>query len=364
MNWLMIAEIGGRVVVFLLGGWLVLRTLVSATVSFVLPRSAPDPITRVVFLAIRKLFDLRTNRAQTYADRDRAMALYAPISLLALPPVWLALVWLGFSALFWAGGSDPFLAAQDSGSSLLTLGFAPLSSPWAVGLAFVEASIGLVLVALLIAYLPTMYAAFARRETAVTLLEVRAGSPPSAVQMFLRYRRIHNLDEMGALWASWEIWFADIEESHTSLAALSFFRSPQPDRSWVTAAGTILDAASLANAVLDIEHDPRADLCIRAGYIALCRISDFFGIAYNAHPQATDSISVTRGEFDMACDEMAEGGVPLKADRDQAWRDFVGWRVNYDTVLLSLAGLTMAPYAPWSSDRGLRPALPKILQKR
>ncbi len=364
MDWVLIGGIAGRVVVFVLGLWLVLRTLVSATVSFVLPRSAPDAITRVVFLVVRGLFDLRTNRARSYAARDRAMALYAPVSLLALPPMWLLLVWIGFAAMFWAGGSEPPDAAKMSGSSLLTLGFATLDTPWAVGMAFVEASIGLVLVALLIAYLPTMYAAFARRETAVTMLEVRAGSPPSAIEMFQRYHRIHNLSEMGDLWVTWEIWFADVEESHTSLAALSFFRSPQPDRSWVTAAGTILDAASLANSTLDVPRDPHADLCIRAGYIALRRIADFFGISYNATPQPGDAISITRAEFDAACDDLATSGVPLKADREQAWRDFVDWRVNYDTVLLALAGLTMAPYAMWSSDRGLRPARAKVLQKR
>ena len=100
----------------------------------------------------------------------------------------------------------------------------------------------------------------------------------------------------------------------------------------------------------------QADLCIRAGYLALRRIADFFQIAYNANPQPGDPISISRDEFDAACDELARHGVPLKADRDQAWRDFAGWRVNYDTVLLALAAITMAPYAPWSSDRSLLPA--------
>ena len=149
--------------------------------------------------------------------------------------------------MFWATGLPPGEAAKVSGSSLLTLGFATVETPIQTVLAFVEAGLGLVMVAVLISYLPTIYSAFARREAAVTLLEVRAGTPPSPVEMFLRYNRIHNLDELGKIWTNWEGWFADIEESHTSLAALTFFRSPQPNRSWVTAAGTILDAAALAN---------------------------------------------------------------------------------------------------------------------
>jgi hypothetical protein len=121
----------------------------------------------------------------------------------------------------------------------------------------------------------------------------------------------------------------------------------------VTAAGAVLDAAALSRSVLDVPRDPNADLCIRAGYLALRRIADFFQISYNAAPLPGDPISIARQEFDAACGRFASDGVPLKPDMEQAWRDFAGWRVNYDTVLLALAALTMAPYAPWSSDRSM-----------
>jgi hypothetical protein len=181
--------------------------------------------------------------------------------------------------------------------------------------------------------------------------------------MILRYQRIHGLDRLTELWIEWERWFADIEESHTSLAALVFFRSPQPDHSWVTAAGAVLDAAALIRSTVDVPRDAQADLCIRAGYLALRRIADFFKIPYNANPRPDDPISISRTEFDAACDELMRNGVPLKADRDQAWRDYAGWRVNYDTALLALATLTMAPYAPWSSDRSIVPARQKNNQQ-
>jgi hypothetical protein len=154
------------------------------------------------------------------------------------------------------------------------------------------------------------------------------------------------------LWQTWESWFADLEESHTSLAAIVFFRSPRPGRSWITAAGAVLDSAALYAAVVDRPQEARAGLCIRAGYIALRAIADNFAIEYDANPHFPASpISVSRAEFDDAYDKLAAAGLPLKADREQAWLDFAGWRVNYDTVLLALAKLTMAPYAPWSSDR-------------
>ena len=90
------------------------------------------------------------------------------------------------------------------------------------------------------------------------------------------------------------------------------------------------------------------------GYLSLRRIAHFFGIPYDADPEPDSPISIARDEFDEVCQKLEEVGVPLKADRDQAWRDFSGWRVNYDEVLVNLAGLTMAPYAEWSSDRSIR----------
>ncbi len=340
---------------FIVGLFMVLWTLASAIRTFVLPRSAPDRLTSLVFLGVRRLFDLRLFRARSYEQRDRTMAFFAPVSLLMLVPVWLILVLVGYTLMFWALGFDSWTGAFTvSGSSLLTLGFATVRDIPTTILAFSEAAIGLILIALLIAYLPTIYAAFSRRESVVTLLEVRAGSPPSAVEMLSRFHRLSRMEKLGELWVTWELWFADVEETHTSLAVLPFFRSPQADRSWVTAAGAVLDTASLVSAVVDIPRDVQAELTIRAGYICLRRICDFFGIRYNPEPKPSDPISISRVEFDAVCDQLAAVGIPLKPDRDQAWCDFAGWRVNYDTPLLALAALTMAPYAPWSSDRSLR----------
>ena len=344
-----------RFVLFLFGFVIVANTVLSAIRTFILPRSARDPLSTAVFRTMRWLFDLRLHGAKSYNERDAIMALYAPIGLMTLPPVWLIFVLLGYMLMFRAVGVPSLREAfLTSGSSILTLGFEPIDTIPKAILAFSAGTIGLILVAVLISYLPTMYAAFSRREAAVNMLDVRAGSPPSAVEMIARYYRIRGLDQLREIWITWEAWFADVEETHTSLAALPFFRSPQPDRSWVTAAGAVLDAAALVDSVLDIPRDAQSNLCIRAGYLALRRIADFFRIQYNSNPTAVDPISISREEFDAACDQLADAGVPMKADRDQAWRNFAGWRVNYDTVLLALAALTMAPYAPWSSDRSFR----------
>lgn len=344
-----------RLVAFLLGASLVLSTLSGAIRTFVLPRGANVWLTRWVFRSLYRLFRLRIARVRTYEGRDRIMAMYAPIALLSLPAAWITLTTFGYAGIFWALGiGTPFQAFRVSGSSLLTLGFAPVEAPVPTIVAFSEATIGLGLIALLIAYLPAIYAAFSRRETAVAMLEIRAGSPPSAITLFERAHRLDRLDQLGEVWSSWELWFTEIEESHTSLNALVFLRSPQPERAWVNAAGTVLDASALAASTLEIPRDVRADLCLRSGYLALRRIADFFDISYDPDPQPDDPISISRGEYDQACDRLAAAGLPLKPDRDQTWKDYTGWRVNYDTVLISLASLTMAPFAPWISDRSLR----------
>src|SRR5579859_864247 len=154
-----------RIVAFVGGLFIVGATLISAIRTFVLPRSAPDQIVRLVFVLIRRLFDLRTRKTTTYEQRDQIMAMYAPLSLMALPVVWLVLVALGGGLIYWALGIG---VAHDallfSASAVLTLGAAPISGLLQTSLAFLEAVIGLLLTAILIAYLPTMYAAFSTRE--------------------------------------------------------------------------------------------------------------------------------------------------------------------------------------------------------
>jgi hypothetical protein len=354
-----------RVVVFIAGAAAVYATFGSAVRTVILPRAVPAKLGRLVFLRMRDLFRLWAGPGATYERRDRVMALYAPVSLLVLLGVWVTLVVAGYTAMFWGlAGRSLRTAFTLSGSSVLTLGFEHPQDLASIVLTFTEAGVGLVLLAMLITYLPSIYASFSRRENAVTALEIRAGSPPSGVEMIERYWVLGRVDRLEEVWRDWETWFVQVEESHSSFPALVFFRSPQPDHSWVTAAGAVLDAASLVSSTVDVPRNVQAEFCIRAGYLALRRIADFFGIPYAPDPKKGDPITIGRDEFDEAYDRLARAGVPLKLDRDDCWLNFAGWRVNYDTVLVALAGLTMAPYAPWSSDRSLRTWRPRLFQRR
>lgn len=347
---MLIVEVG----VFVLGLLTVWGTLTSAVRSFVVPRADNVPLTRWVFIGVWSFFLFRLRKVTTYEERDRIIAYYAPSAILLLPAIWVTLIIIGYMFMYWAVGVRPLgQALRLSGSSVLTLGAVFPQNVWIDLLVFSEATIGLGIVALILSYLPTMYSAFSRRESQVALLETWAGDPPSPVELLVRVNRLHGYERLVAFWRNWEMWFTEVEESHTSLAPLIFFRSPKPSRSWLTASGVVLDSASLTLAVVDIPRQIEAALCVRAGYVALRSIADFFvSVDYDRNPKQGDPISITREEFEDVLDQLAEAGVPLKSDREQMWLDYAGWRVNYDAVLLALANRLHTPYAMWVSDRG------------
>ncbi len=354
-------DVAARTVAFVAGALVALGVLGSALRTVVVPRAESSLLSRAVFLGVRKVFDLRVRKTSTWEDADRILARYAPVALILLPAVWITVMVVAFTPMFWALGSDfPRQSLTRSGSSLLTLGFANSDDLPATVLSFVAATIGLGLVALLISFLPSIYAQFSRREVLVGQLDTRAGTPPDSGELLLRALRIDWLGQLDDLWVEWDRWFVEVEESHSSNAALPFFRSQHPERSWLTAAGCVLDTAALRASILDLPRTYRAELCLRSGFLALRHIADVFDIDYDPDPRSDDPISVTRAEFDELWDRLAAEGAPLRPDRDRAWQDFAGWRVNYDQVLVMLCALVVPPTARWSSDRSLTSYRPRL----
>lgn len=338
-----------RLVAVLAGVVMAASGLFSAVRTIILPRSANDAVTRLAFRVVRAILNLVAPPGRTYAWRDRVYAYFGPVGLLFAALTWILMVFVGFTFIYWGTGTATLdQAARESGSGLLTLGFFSPQGSVQTSLTFIEAVLGLGLAALLVTYLPTIHSAFSRREVAVNLLEVRADSPPSAVAMLLRFQRLGRWEALHLEWERWEVWFAELEESHTSIAALAFYRSPRPTNSWITAAGAVMDAGALSRSLLAIPKDVQADLAIRAGFVALRSISDYFGITYDPRPKQDDPTSISRESFDAAAAELEAAGLPLVADRDQAFRDFNGWRVNYDRTLLALSRMVVAPEAHWN----------------
>ena len=337
-----------RVLIGLGGVMLIIITLSAAIRSFVLPRNEVVRLNVGVFLGMRFFFDSAAKLASSYERRDRIMAHYAPVALVALPVVWLTLVSVGYTALYWAVGVGSLKVCYElSGSSLLTLGTAKTYGLWLNMLTYSEATLGLLLLTLLISYLPTIYQAFSRREVTVALLELRAGTPPTAASLLSWLNHDGSVLNDDQQWAEWERWFVEIEESHTSLPILTFFRSPQPGRSWVTSGGLILDTAALLFAAVDGPRSRQVELTFKAGCLALNRVYRFFDD--KARTQPTDLLPKEetaepgRAEFDAACAELAERGLALGDDRAAAWVRYQELRTRYASALEFLSRLTMAP---------------------
>ncbi|MEP7059091.1 MAG: hypothetical protein ABI828_00045 [Actinomycetota bacterium] len=340
------------ILAFIGGILLVVTALDSAVRTVLVPRALQAYLARTVFVTVRRLFGLRTGARHTYEHRDRVLAFYAPFALLTLLATWLTFVLAGYTFLFFALGVHPLREAfLLSGSSAFTLGSATHSGLPVAVLVFSEAAIGLMLLALLITYLPSLYSAFSRREVGVTKLEVRAGQPASGIVLIERAWLVGRFEDLKAFWQDWEDWFAEVDETHTTYGTLVYYRSPHGNQSWITAAGAVLDGAALLASCVAVPPTPEPQFTIRAGFLCLVHIAQFFHQPVNIDPAPTDPISVTREEFDAAFDQLEAAGVPMKADREQAWRDFAGWRVNYDQALISICRMTFAPPALWSSDR-------------
>ena len=340
-----------HVAALVFGAILVAVTLRSVIRTFVLPRSAQDPIARVAFFWLLLPFAVAVRRARTFERRDALLAFFAPFALTCFPALALSLILGGYMMMFWALGVHGWhQALLLSGSSLLTLGFVVPPSFELALLAYSEAVIGLIMVALLISYLPVIYGSFSEREKEVSLLAVRIGTPPTATAAILRYYTGYGTDGLRELFATWETWFVRVAETHMTHAVLSLFRSPSPDRSWITSAGAVLDAAALSLSTLDVTLHAHPRICLDAGSGALHQLAAFLGVSGEKAVAELRAVQLTREQFDAACDELARGDVPLKADRDAAFAEFRALRGTYERPLLALAATLIAPPAPWSSD--------------
>jgi len=351
-----------------LGAALALATLGSAIRTVVVPRGEQVFITRTLFIFLRWSFGFVAGKRGSWEAHERVKARMAPFGLIMLPVIWAVSVIISMSLTFWALDDWSYGAALAlSGSSLTTLGFRSADGGAQLAFAVTEGLIGLGLVGLMISFLPTIYSSFSKRELAVAKLHIRAskaGQQASPEVLLTRIHFVDGLDQMRQLWSEWEDWFVDIEESHASFPMLVFFRSPVPERSWISGAGLALDTASLYISVLDLPRAPRAELMIHTGTLALRRIAHFFGFDYDSDPCADDPISIERGEFLEVYETLKEVGLPVRSDVDSAWRDFAGWRVNYDQPLLQLASFVDAPPALWSSDRSVAYRRPTVIRRR
>ena len=255
-----------RILAVVVGAVLAGAVLISALETVVLPREGYTRIARFVFaVADRVLIHRWRNQ-----DREANLrALYAPIALITLPLVWMISVTIAFSLIFWGIKTGTMgHSFEVSGSSLFTLGFAEPAGNARIWLTFVEATIGLGLVALLISYLPTIYSAHHQREKGIIVLRPFAGTPPSPIDLLNTLHRLGTL-ENPELWRTTASWLLEIDQTHTAFPALCYFPEALADQSWVASVGSVLDAAALYLSASDLDAGDRPVDAVKGPMLAL-----------------------------------------------------------------------------------------------
>ncbi len=346
---------------FAVGVTLLLLTASSALKTLLIPRPAHPLLTSAVGRAVQVAYQVVTDQITDLRRRERILSSGAPAFLLGLLVTWLMLLFLGFGLMLWPLTKGGLLVAlRVSGSSLTTLGFdAPRGAAPTV-VVFAAAASGLVVVALVIGYLPVLYAAFNRREILVTMLEALAANPAWGPELLARQALIDNVAYLPELYQRWTEWAADISESHANYRALIYFRSPDPAASWLLSLLAVLDAAALHLALCPRSAPAQARPLLRVGYVAIRKLAKSLRLPAPEDPHPDDPIAVTRLEYDEAIERMQAAGWEFERTPDDAWPHFRGWRVNYEAPAYAIAYLLNLPPALWSGQRrsAYPPALP------
>ena len=373
----MVTPLAGRIVAAVIGGLLVITAAYSVTGTLIVSRSVSSRLTRWVDrivvgayrLAAKQVINFdRMEPLAAYRRLDRLLATQAAAILLTQLAAWLIVAYVGFALLLWPFATRGVVSAfVDAGSSIFTLGFAVPAGAVPAVIVFLAAAVGLVIITLQIAYLPTLYAAFNRRETEVALLNARAGVPSWGPELLARTNYalgtgLSTLDTMPALYMQWERWAADVAESNTTYLPLVRFRSPRPLSSWVTALLAVLDSAAMFLA-LSPKAAPEipARLCLRGGFDCFNRVARAMGVDIPEEADPGAGIRLTYDEFVNAVDRLREVDFDIEREPAEAWPDFVGWRVNYEKAAYALAAAIDAVPAKWSGPRHYPiPVIPPI----
>jgi len=340
-------------VLFALGLVLVLFTVASVLFTLVLPRQPAgiERLTLVVNRTVRLAFVGISRLAKSYEAKDSLLAPTAPVALVAQLLFWAVTLTLGFGLMLTAVTHSLSDGLLQSLTALFTVGAVHIGGTPDAGIDIAVGAIWVVIVALQIAYLPSLYGAFNRREGLVSLLESRAGQPAWGPELLVRHQLVGITDTLPDLYSDWEVWSADVAESHTTYPVLLLFRSPEPWLSWLIGLLAVLDAGAMHLAVSPETAPSQARLCLRMGFTLMNRIATSLGWAIDPDPDPDGPIQLEFGEFARAVAMLEGSGFPVERTAEQAWPDFKGWRINYETVAYRLADRLTAPPAPWSGSR-------------
>jgi hypothetical protein len=345
-----------RAVALLAGVLCLFTVLFDAFQTIILPRRATGRfrITRVFYILTWRPWSFCARHIRQPRRRETFLSFYGPLSLILLLMVWAASMVVGFAFLFFALGS-PFNDAASahagflsdvyvSGTTLFTLGLGDVTphSAWARAIIVLESGTGLGFLAIVMGYFPVLYSAFSRREVSISLLDARAGSPPTAAELMRRHSYPGGDQALGLLLLEWERWSAELLESHISYPLLCYFRSQHGNQSWLSALTAILDTSALLVAGVRGQEARQAQLTFSMARHALVDLAQI--LSRKPVTDAPDRLPPASSEqlYDLLC----QSGVSVCRDQHSIER-LREIRALYEGYAEALARLLHMPLPPW-----------------
>lgn len=347
-----------RVVAFVVGIVLIVATWGGVIAVFVIPRgrSLFQRLPSRLIFSVYRLFVWASHLFRAYRDKDGLLAAAGAIALVVQLLSFLTVFAFGYALALVPWAHSFSLAIRESAAALFIVGIATFTRHTNEYLIVFAAISGAVSIAIQIGYLPVIYQSFSRRESSVTMMEARAGIPAWGPEVLIRAELVGIRDALPDFYKDWELWSADLAESHSTYPVLNLFRSPRPGFSWVLSLLAVMDACALHLSLAPSQAPSEARLCLRMGFTALRRIAKTLGWLFAIDPKPDDPIDLSFDDFAQAVEQLRDVGFPIERETSDAWPHFHGWRVNYESLAYRFADYLMTPHAPWSGARRHLPA--------
>ena len=333
--------------------------LLDAFQTIILPRRASGRfrLTRIFYIVTWNPWVFLVRRMRSARRRETAFSYYGPLSLILLLVVWAAVMALGFGLIFYAMGS-PFkdLVQRSgfrsdlyvSGTTLFTLGIGDVTpqTAWARALIILESGTGLGFLAVVMGYFPVLYSAFSRREVSISLLDARAGSPPTAAELLRRHSHQGAEQALSVLLIEWERWSAELLESHISYPLLCYFRSQHTHQSWLSALTAVLDASALMISGIQGQEARQAQLTFAMARHAMVDLAQILWL--RPLHNAPDRLPPER--FQQLYDLLCQSGLSVCRDARSGER-LREMRALYEGYAEALSRYLAMPLPPWFADQ-------------
>jgi hypothetical protein len=304
-------------------------------------------------------------RIRTLSRQQSFLGYFGPLSLIMLLAFWATSLIFGFALLqYGLGGheqlgNEPITFARiiyQSGQTFFTLGYGDIlpTTGSARALSVLEAGMGFAFLGVVIGYIPVVYSSFSRREIQISMLDARAGSPPTAAELLVRLAGTSEnpaLDQtvLDEVLRDWERWSAELLESHISYPVLSFFRSQHSNQSWLGALTTMLDVTSLVLTGIEGVHPGQAKLTFAMARHAAVDLAQVVNARYD--PQAPERL--TDESFNGLREKLAAAGLKLRTG-DEARQKLDRLRSMYEPYLHSTGKNLMLSLPPWRHPEKIR----------